>query len=433
MPQRLLRRVRIIDFGEVFAGPYATTLLADAGADVIKIESVQRMPAIVRGDRTPRPGAPGYVDGDPGDEPWERYFYYHCVERNKRGITLNLADPTGRDLFERLICTADAVVSNYAGGVLDRLGFGYERLCAIRPDIVLLHLPGFGTQGPYRDHVSFAMVTEALSGLFALRGYPESAPEDTAMNLWSDGVGALTAAFATLAALRYRSRTGRGQFIDISQAEASTTFASAAILDLAMNGRVAGASANADPVIAPNNTYPCAPDGNGLNADDRWVAISAGTAQQWATLCRVMGRPDLVHDARFRTAADRKTNEAALDAEIAAWTRTLTRRQAADQLRAAGVPASPVLDDADLESEPQVVARGSVQRLRHPKAGEQPYITGAWQIDGEQRWVARPPNTLGEHNSEVLCDLLGLDVETLAALRRDDVIGETYLPSAGRG
>lgn len=433
MPQRLLRRLRIIDFGEVFAGPYATTLLADAGADVIKIESVQRMPAIVRGDRQPRPGALGYVDGDPGEEPWERYFYYHCVERNKRGITLNLADAAGRTLFERLVCTADAVVSNYAGGVLDRLGFGYEQLRVIRPDIVLLHLPGFGTQGPYRDHVSFAMVTEALSGLFALRGYPESAPGDTVMNLWSDGVGALTAAFATLAALRYRSRTGRGQFIDISQAEASTAFSSAAILDLAMNGRVAGATANADPRIVPNNTYPCAPDGEGPNAEDRWVAISATTAQQWATLCRVIGRPDLVHDARFRSEEDRKANEAALDAEIAAWTRTRTRHEAAEQLRSAGVPASPVLDDGDLESEPQVIARGTVQRVRHPKAGEQPYITGAWQLDGERPWVARPPNTLGEHNAEVLCDLLGLSTDDLAALRRKQVIGETYLPSAGRG
>jgi crotonobetainyl-CoA:carnitine CoA-transferase CaiB-like acyl-CoA transferase len=433
VPQRFLRKLRLLDFGEVFAGPYATTLLADAGADVIKVESVQRMPAVVRGDRRPKTPAYGYVGGEPGERSWERFFFYHCVERNKRGITLDLTSERGRALFAQLICTVDAVVSNYAGGALDRLGVGYRELSTIRPDIVLVHLPGFGSEGPYREHVSFAPVTEAMSGQFALRGYPESAPRDTPHTLWSDGVGALTAAFATLAALRYRARTGRGQFIDLSQAEASTTFCSAAVLDYAMNGRVAGAEANADPYIAPNSTYPCLPDGAPPNDHDRWVAITAATEAQWAALCRVSGRIDLIHDARFRTTADRKANEAALDAEIAAWTATLTRHEAAELLRAAGVAASPVLDDADLEGEPQVAARAVVQRLHHRDAGEQPYISGAWQVARERPTIARPPNTLGQHNREVLGELLGVGNAALAELADGNVIGEAYLPNSGRG
>jgi crotonobetainyl-CoA:carnitine CoA-transferase CaiB-like acyl-CoA transferase len=433
MPQRFLRNVRVIDFGEVFAGPYAASLLADAGADVIKVESIQRMPAVVRGDRFPQKPTFGYVGNDPGERPWERFFFFHCVERNKRGITLDLGSTAGRALFEQLLCITDIVISNYAGGVLERLGYDYEHLRAIRPDIILIYLPGFGDSGPYRRYVSFAPVTEALSGQFALRGYPETAPADTPHTLWSDGVAATMAAFLALAALRFRARTGRGQYIDLSQAETSTLFCGPAILDYAMNGRVAGATGNAEPGFAPSNAYPCAPDGAPPNADDRWVAIAARTDTEWAALCRTMGRPELINDPRFRTTAERKRNEAALDAEIAAWTRGLTRHEAARLLLDAGVPAAPVLDDADLESDPQVVARGLIQRVRHADAGEQPYVTSAWQLAGERPWIARPPNRLGEHNGEVLGGLLGLDAARLAELQAAQVIGDEFLPTAGRG
>jgi len=433
MPQRFLRTVRVLDFGEVFAGPYATTLLADAGADVIKIESIQRMPAVVRGDRFPRAPTFGYVGNDPGERPWERFFFFHCVERNKRGITLDLGSTAGRALFEQLLCITDIVISNYAGGVLERLGYDYDRLRALRPDIILIYLSGFGDSGPYRRYVSFAPVTEALSGQFALRGYPETAPADTPHTLWSDGVAATMAALLALAALRFRARTGRGQYIDLSQAEASTLFCGPAILDYVMNGRVPGATGNAEPGYAPSNTYPCAPDGAPSNADDRWVAIAARTDAEWVALCHAMGRPDLIDDPRFCSAAERKRNEAALDAEIAAWTRGLTRHEAARLLLERGVPAAPVLDDADVERDPQIAARRLIQRVYHADAGEQPYVTGAWQVAGEQPWIARPPNRLGEHNHEVLMDLLGVDAERFAALSAANIIGEAYLPEAGRG
>ncbi|HXU23873.1 MAG TPA: CoA transferase, partial [Tepidiformaceae bacterium] len=262
-----LTGIRVIDLGELYAGPSACSLLADLGADVIKIENVQRMPAVVRGDLAPPSPAFGYFHGDPGETPWERFHLFHTVERNKRGITLDLKSEDGRTLFLELVAKSDIVVSNYTPRALEHLNLAANDLRQAKSDLVFVHLPGFGADGPYADHVSVGPVAEALSGHWAARGYPDAPELQSNQTVWADSVAAATACFLALGGLTAHDREGMGSAFDLSQAEALSCFIAADCIEWGWNGIVPSLLGDKHTTLAPHGCYRA-------KGDDRWVALA---------------------------------------------------------------------------------------------------------------------------------------------------------------
>src|SRR5579859_1432915 len=405
-----LHGLKIIDLTMFFSGPLATQIAGDAGADVIKVESVQRI------DGWRASAATGV------ERPWEWSPNFNWVNRNKRGITLNLADPRGAALLKRLAADADVLIENYSPRVMGNFGLTYETLRAINPRLIMLSLPGFGGDVSWRDYVAFGMSTEQMSGISHLTGYAGGPPLFTGMNGGDPFVG-LIAATALLSALHHRRRTGEGQHIDLSQVEACTLFVGDAVTGWTLAGFDPGRTGNAHPRHAPYGIYPC--------RDDGWIAIECQTDTQWQTLAGLIGQPEWgAEPSPFSTAAGRLRQRAAIDAAIAEWTRPRQHLELMDALQAAGVPAGAVLSGPELLSDPQLAARGGFIKQDRPGVGIKHYPSQPYRF----RFAAPPPERraplLGEHTAEVLGERLGIRAEALAALELDDVIGT--VPIAAR-
>ncbi|MCX6020447.1 MAG: CoA transferase, partial [Chloroflexi bacterium] len=403
------------------------------GAEVVRVETIQRMGfrgALVP-PAAPPPGVPrsglgwGYADNQPGEKGYDRYAGYAGVNRNKWGITLDLLRPAGQALYKRLAAVSDVVLENYAAGVLEKLGLGYHDLCKVNPAIIVVSMPLFGNTGPYRHWRGGGFTADPVTGHVALRGYEDEDPGNVQGNLHTDAVMAPTAALAALTALYRRRRTGRGQLVDISHPEAFMPHLGEQFLDYAMNGRSGGPLGNRHPRLAPHNVYRA-------RGDDRWLALAVRSEEEWAALGRVLGEPEWRRDPRFASAEGRKAHEDALDAHLEGWSRDQDASEAAAALQAAGVPAAPVLTHADTYADPHLAARGFFVTVSHPSIGTYRYPGFLWKLhEGESR-VRIPPNRLGEHNREVLCGLLGVTDDEYATLEREQVIGDAYLPTAGR-
>ena len=437
-----LTGVRALELAEIWAGPFCGALMGDMGAEVIKVEALQR---IARGPINPAPNTPGYPDYDPGERPWNRQGNFNAVNRNKLGITLDLTRKAGVDAFLELVNVSDVVFTNYAYGVMDRLGVGQETLRAVRPDLIVLFTPGYGNTGPYKGHRSMGMAIDAMTGHSALRGYPDLDLSHNSLVHHPDAVGGVTALFAICAALRHRARTGRGQFIDLSQAEAFMPHLGEVYLENQMTGIRRERRGNGHPRMSPHGVYRCA-------GDDAWVAIAVRDDAEWARMQGVMGMAELAHDARFATAEGRAANRAALDAIVSAWTRARDRYEVAERLQAAGIAASPVLDcGADTYADEHLQARDYFQLVEHEDAGIYPMSGPIWsflsdgveQADGAGQATEahgeRSPNRhmaapmLGEHNERALGDLLGYGAARLRELAAAAVIGTTPLEGADMG
>ena len=284
-----LRGIRALELAEIWAGPFCGVMLGDMGAEIIKVEALQR---IARGPLRPAPNTPGYPDYDPGERPWNRQGNFNATNRNKLGITLDLTTEQGVDAFKELVAISDVVFTNYAFGVMDRLGIGQDVLRAIKPDLVVLFTPGYGNTGPYRGHRSMGMAIDAMTGHSALRGYPDLDLSHNSLVHHPDAVGAATAAFAICAALHYRARTGKGQFIDLSQAEAFMPHMGETFLENQMSGKSRERRGNSHPRMSPHGCYRCL-------GDDAWVAIAVRSDDEWRRFCDVIGQPNLATDARF--------------------------------------------------------------------------------------------------------------------------------------
>jgi crotonobetainyl-CoA:carnitine CoA-transferase CaiB-like acyl-CoA transferase len=398
-----LHGLRIIDLSMFFSGPLATQIAGDAGADVIKVESVQR------------------IDGWRGaavanvERPWERAPNFNWVNRSKRGITLNLADARGADLLKRLVADADVLIENYTPRVMGNFGLDYATLRAINPRLIMMSMPGFGGDVSWRDYVAFGMSTEQMSGISHLTGYAGGPPLFTGMNGGDPFVGVI-AATALFAALHHRERTGEGQHIDLSQVEACTLFVGDAVTGWTLAGVDPGRTGNAHPTRAPYGIYPC--------CDDGWIAIDCQTDEQWTTLARVIGHPEWsAEGSPLATAAGRLQQRPAIDAAIAEWTRSRRHIELMDELQALGVPAGAVLSGPELLEDPQLAARGGFIEQDRPEIGIKHYPSQPYRF----RFAASPPDRraplLGEHTDEVLTECLGLSTATLADLERADVVG----------
>jgi crotonobetainyl-CoA:carnitine CoA-transferase CaiB-like acyl-CoA transferase len=404
--------VRICDFTGQLAGAGATKWLASFGAEVIRIED-----PVKQGRWDILRGSPPFKDERRGIE-YGSGFNNHNVD--KLGLTLNLRTERARELLRALIPLCDVVSENFAAGVLERMGFGYDRLVELRPDIVYVSNCGFGQTGPYAAYKSWGPIAQAVSGLTHTSGLPDQPPAGWGYS-YMDHTGGYYMAIAILMALWHRDRTGEGQWVDLSCSEAGANLHGSALLDWSVNGRPMRApgepnsNRNRSPAMAPHGIYPC-------RGDDNWVAISCRSDAEWAALAGVVGEP-WTDDGRWAMLAGRQAGEDELDALLAVWTAGRARHDVALELRGAGVPAAPVTRpgeriDADLET----AAWGLWPMVDHA-------AMGAVRVDGqpvhmsETDWAVRSgAPTLGQHNDYVLGKLLGLSESEIDDLRKEGVV-----------
>lgn len=431
-----LQGIRALELAEIWAGPFCGVLLGDMGAEVIKVEALQRM---ARGPIRPAPNTAGYPDYDPGERPWNRQGNFNATNRNKLAITLDLTTEQGTDAFKELVAISDIVFTNYAFGVMDRLGLGHEVLRAIKPDLIVLFTPGYGNTGPYRTHRSMGMAIDAMTGHSALRGYPDLDLSHNSLVHHPDAVAAVTATFAINAALYHRARTGQGQFIDLSQAEAFLPHMGETILENQMTGEPRERRGNSHPHMSPHGCYPCL-------GDDAWVTIAVRNDDEWQRFCEITAQHDLAADPRFSALEDRVANRDALDAIISEWTASRDRHHIAALLQSERIPSFPVLNcGPDTYDDPHLQARNYFQLVDHPDAGTYPMSGPVWAtlsqtardavLEDTPRLPDRhePAPGLGQHNDYLLSDLLGYSADTLHDLERDSVIGTVPIEGADMG
>lgn len=408
-----LSGVRVIDFTNAVAGPIACFILADLGADVIKVEAPNGRPLHASGT------APLREDEVPG---YDRIMLFNELNHGKRSVSLNVACPEGRALFLELVKTADVVVENFAPRVLPNLGLDYPQLRVVRPDIILARMPAFGLSGPYRDRISYGPGVDAMSGLSHLTGYPDGPPMKPG-NFFCDQNAGVLAALAVLAALRYRDRTGDGQLVELAMIEGEFQLLGDAYLDYVMNGRERFRCANDHPFLAPHDAFPCA-------GEDAWVAIAVESEQQWHALCAVIARPELSDDPRFATREARHKNRATLEPIISAWTRRHTPREAEALLREAGVPAAAVIDVLELLHDPHVVARRGFEYVETPGVGPTPYPRVAFTLSATPVPIEKPAPRFADANDAVFGGLLGIDASYMSALEEARIITRVPLAPA---
>ena len=431
-----LRGIRALELAEIWAGPFCGVLLGDMGAEVIKVEALQR---IARGPISPAPNTAGYPDYDPGERPWNRQGNFNATNRNKLGLTLDLTTEQGVSAFKKLVNISDIVFTNYAFGVMDRLGLGHEVLRRIKPDIIVLFTPGYGNTGPYRQHRSMGMAIDAMTGHSALRGYPDLDLSHNSLVHHPDAVAAVTATFAITSALHYRARTGQGQFIDMSQAEAFMPHLGETFLENQMTGAPRERRGNSHPQMSPHGCYPC-------TGDDAWVTIAARTDDEWHRFCEVIGQSNLDTDPRFASLDDRIANREALNAIISEWTAQRDRNDIAAQLQAQGIPSAPVLGcGPDTYDDQHLQARNYFQLVTHPDAGTYPMSGPVWSTlshtapDSSLEDAPRLPDRhepapgLGEHNHYLLGELLCYGADILHDLESASIIGTVPIEGADMG
>jgi len=398
-----LADVKVLDFMWVIAGPSATRVLGDYGATVVRVESTRRID-------TARTLAP-FHGGRPGAE---RSGLFHNANSNKRMLTLDPTNPEGRAVVLDLVRWADVVTESFAPGVMRRWGLDYDTLRTVRPDVVMLSTCLMGQTGPWASFAGYGNLAAAIAGFSNLGGWPDRPPAGP-FSAYTDYVSPRFIATAILAALEYRRRTGAGQFIDLSQAEASLHFLGVALLDHAANGRLPSRMGNRDPEMVPHGVYPAA-------GDDRWVALAVDGDRAFQALCSAMDRPELARDPRFASVEARRAHEAALDAEVSDWTRTRDAAAIETLLQACGVAASAVQDSAALSADPQLAHRDHLLRIPHARLGTTTVEGTRFQLSRTPAHLPDDAPTYGRDTESVLSDLLGYDETRITELVRSGAL-----------
>ena len=397
-----LAGIRITDFTWAWAGPQGTLLLAMLGAEVIKIESRTRLDhARVRSLMA------GAVHGGPDESP-----FFNDLNLGKLSLSVDLHKEESRDIIRRLVAKSDAVVQNMRPGVLDRLGLGYEDLRAVKPDIIMLSSSAVGATGPEKSYAGYAPTFAALSGAADITGYPDRQPI-----LISGSVDlrvGTTSAFAVLAALQHRERTGEGQHIDLSSVEVMSSMVGDAFLEYSMTGRVPTRMGNRDSSMAPHGCYRC-------KGEEQWVSIAVGSDAEWASLKSVVGDPALEDDA-FAGSLERWHHQDRLDEIIERWTRERGPGEATEILQRAGVAAMPVYTSETVFRDPHVLERDVLQKVEHPVLGERLVVRPPWRFSEDDVRVRRAAPLMGEHNEYVLGEILGMSPDEIERLTQAGVL-----------
>jgi benzylsuccinate CoA-transferase BbsF subunit len=397
-----LEGVRILDFTWAWAGPHATLLLAFLGAEVIKVESRRRL------DHTRlRSLMTGPIMTSP-----DHSVVFNDLNAGKLSLTLNLSQPKAVEIAKRVAQISDVVTENMRPGVMERLGLGYDDLKAVKPNIIMLSSSAVGATGPERTYAGYAPTFAAMGGLAYITGHPDDPPMPLsgAVDL---RVGT-TSAFAILAALHYRARTGKGQYIDLSSTEAVSTLIGHTFMDYSMNSRVQTRAGNRDQLMAPHNCYPCL-------GEDKWVTIAVACQEEWDALRRLVGDSRL-EDERFADAASRWQNQEALDQIIGEWTASHSQEEVTQALQKVGVAAMPLLDGRALVRDAHLRERGVLQPLHHPLIGERLTLSPPWRFSRTPAQIRRPGPLLGEHNQYVLGELLGMPSDEIERLVAEEMV-----------
>ncbi len=410
---RPLAGYRILDFTNAVAGPMSTSLLGALGADVIKVESPNSRPRVAAGAAPLQEGAE--------DLSYNRIMLYNALNHSKRGISLDVGRPEGREVFLKMTANADAVVQNFSPRVMGNLGLDYEALKAAKPDIILSSMPAFGLSGPYRDRSAYGPGVDAMSGLCHLTGYEDGPPMKPG-NFFCDQNAAVLSACATMAALWHVSHGGRGQHIELAMIEGEFQILGDAYIDFAMNGRERRRTGNAHPQMEPHGVFPCA-------GEDAWVAIAVETDEQWCAMGKAIGRSDLANDSTLATLGGRQKQRGAIDAAISSWTSTRDHVEVQDYLQAAGIPAAAVLDVAELLANPHVVARHGFEYVAVPNVGPTPYPRPAFVLSGTPTPLTLHAPAFAQDNAAVMGEVAGIDADVLAALETKRIISPVPLGS----
>ncbi len=402
-----LGHLRVLDLSRVLAGPWASQVLADLGADVIKVERPGE------GDDTRRWGPPWLLDAH-GEVTGES-SYFLSANRGKRSVTIDLARPEGQALVRRLAGRADVLLENFRVGGLEQHGLGYAELSALNPRLVYCSITGFGQTGPYRHRAGYDFLLQGMGGLMSVTGAPDGAPGGGPMKVGvavTDVLTGMYAATAVLAALAHRERSGRGQHVDLSLLDVQVAMLANQAQAYLTTGEPPGRLGNAHPSIVPYQAFATA---------DGHLVLAVGNDGQFARLCAVLGRPALAVDPRFASNAARVEHRAAL---LAVLEPALAERPSAawlGALEAAGVPCGPINDLRQVFDDPQVRHRGMRQEVEHPAGGRAALVASPIRLSGTPVALPSPPPTLGQHTDEVLAEL-GLPAAEVAALRAAAVI-----------
>jgi benzylsuccinate CoA-transferase BbsF subunit len=399
-----LAGLRVLDFCWVGAGALVTKLLAEHGAEVIKIESHAR-PDNLR-------VAPPFVQSD---QNLERSGYFASRNNDKKSFALNMQLPRSRELALQLAASSDLVTNNFRPGIMERWGLSYEAIREINPRVIYLSMPMQGSDGPHSAYVGFGSTIAALAGLVHLSGRPDRAPVGTGTHYPDHIPSPGHALVAVLAAIRQRNRTGEGRMIELSQLEATVNMIAPAIARAAVGDEGVERSGNRIAAHSPSGAFQC-------KGDDAWCAISVRSDDEWRSLAAELGRPELACDARFASTADRKANEDALEALLIPLIRERARGELADALQARGVPASAVMSSEDLFEDGHLAARGFWRKVQHPVMGELTAPAAPFLVDGLRTGPERAAPLLGEHTRELGKSVLGLTDEEIDSLEQEKVL-----------
>jgi crotonobetainyl-CoA:carnitine CoA-transferase CaiB-like acyl-CoA transferase len=402
-PASPLAGLRVVDLSAFWAGPFATNFLAGLGADVVKVESIQR------------PDGMRFAGAIPDERLWERSPVFHGANTGKRDVTLQLDSEEGVALLRRLVAEADVVIENYSVRVLENFGLGWETIRSWNPRVVMVRMPAFGLDGPWRDRTGFAMTLEQVSGLAWMTGY-----EDLPLVVRGacDPVGGMHAVFALLMALEHRRRSGEGQLVEVPLVETALNVAAEQVIEHSAYGALLCRDTNRGPYAAPQGLYSCGEAGE-------YLALAVATDAQWHALRGLLGDPAWARDATLDTAEGRRKQHDEIDAQLGAWSADRTLEAAVSALLEAGVPAQAVVNAHYVMPHPQLEHRHFFETLEHPVTGKTRYpgLPMRFSALGD-RLHRTPPPTLGQHNAEILGGELGLSEAELEGLRERRVIGD---------
>lgn len=405
MTQSALEGVRVINFGWIWAAPVMGHLLADFGAEVIRVESNVR-PCIFRRIMPLEGTEPGpNLNGH-----WQNW------NRNTLGITANWKEPEAVELLKRLVTKSDVVIENFPPRVLKERGLDYESLVKVKPDLIMISLPAVGQTGPLKDIMTFGPSLSSIAGIASLLGYPDTG-EASFEYCYTDSISSVTGVFLILSCLRHRNLTGEGQLIDMGQSEASSCLIGESIMEYTMNGRVMGFQGNLNRWMAPHNLYPC-------KGEDRWVSIAIKTEEEWDNFCKAIGRPSWTKEDRFADNNSRLRNRKDLDRLVSEWTIEHTPYEVMEILQRVGVAAMPSLDDDErCFTDPHHKARESFVEMQTPDIEEPvPIYNVPWKLCETPGKIRDHAPTIGQHNDYVYGEILGLSKEEIAKLTEEKVI-----------
>ena len=404
-----LEGVRIIEMGQLIAIPFAMKMLADMGAQVIRLESVARLESY-RSDSV--------YQNDISGEFWNKGANFYEQNRNKLGVTLDLSKPEGLQVLRNLVSIAAVFSENFTPRVIKNFGLEYEDLRKIKPDIIMVSSTGYGFYGPWSNFGATGPATEGAAGLAYQTGYLGGGPVMAEIP-YTDYTSGEHTVFAVMAALMHRLRTGQGQFVDISQTQATSSTIPEVLMDFSANGRSGHRIGNQDIVMSPHGCYPC-------RGADRWVTIAVATDEEWQAVCRVLGQNGWAADPRFEDSLSRWKNRDELDALIGTVTSTWDAHELMHALQKDGVAAGAVLDSKDLLFDPHLGQRNFYEVVTHHESTgipPLPYAGRPWKLSKTPAVNSQPAPLMGEHNNLVLSGLLGKTAEEMAELEEAGIIG----------